>query len=237
MTVSAQEKLRERFVVGSTPVQVIPHGAEVVASHRRPTSSLRPTLLTWGLLGPGKGIEWALEAMGDLRDLDPVPNYVIAGRTHPKVLAREGERYRQGLVQKADDLGISDMVSFDNSYRDRLSLLTLIENADVVVLPYDSKDQATSGVLVEAIAAGRPVVATSFPHAKELLDSGAGLIVNPRDPLAIASAVREIISNPQLAEEMSREARRLSATLSWESVARQYLAMTNLLIQRLDVPA
>ena len=237
MTVSAQEKLRECFVVGSTPVQVIPHGAEVVASHRRPTSSLRPTLLTWGLLGPGKGIEWALEAMGGLRDLAPVPNYVIAGRTHPKVLAREGERYRQGLVQKADDLGISDMVSFDNSYRDRLSLLTLIENADVVVLPYDSKDQATSGVLVEAIAAGRPVVATSFPHAKELLDSGAGLIVNPRDPLAIASAVREIISNPQLAEEMSREARRLSATLSWESVARQYLAMTNLLIQRLDVPA
>ncbi|MGA2432398.1 MAG: glycosyltransferase [Acidimicrobiales bacterium] len=237
MTVSAQEKLRECFVVGSTPVQVIPHGAEVVASHRRPTSSLRPTLLTWGLLGPGKGIEWALEAMGDLRDLAPVPNYVIAGRTHPKVLAREGERYRQGLVQKADDLGISDMVSFDNSYRDRLSLLTLIENADVVVLPYDSKDQATSGVLVEAIAAGRPVVATSFPHAVELLDSGAGLIVNPKDPLAIASAVREIISNPQLAEEMSREARRLSATLSWESVARQYLAMTNLLIQRLDVPA
>jgi glycosyltransferase involved in cell wall biosynthesis len=55
--------------------------------------------------------------------------------------------------------------------------------------------------------------------------------------LAIASAVREIISNPQLADEMSREARRLSATLSWESVARQYLAMTNVLIQRLDVPA
>jgi glycosyltransferase involved in cell wall biosynthesis len=188
-------------------------------------------------LGPGKGIEWVIEAMVDLVDLLPTPRYVIAGRTHPKVLAREGERYREGLILKVDDLGLSQIVSFDNSYRDLLSLTTLIASADVVVLPYDSKDQATSGVLVDAIAAGRPVVATSFPHANELLGSGAGIIVNRKDAHAIASALREIISDPDLADRMAREARRLAEGLSWESVAKQYIAMNEVLFKRLDVPA
>jgi glycosyltransferase involved in cell wall biosynthesis len=129
------------------------------------------------------------------------------------------------------------MVSFDNSYRDLLSLTSLIESADVVVLPYDSKDQATSGVLVDAIAAGRPVVATSFPHAIELLGTGAGIVVNRKDPQAIGRALKEIITEPEVAERMAREARRLAVGLSWESVAQQYFAMNDLLFKRVDVPA
>jgi glycosyltransferase involved in cell wall biosynthesis len=201
------------------------------------TQSVRPTILSWGLLGPGKGIEWAIEALADLRDLEPKPLYIIAGRTHPKVLEREGEHYRQNLLQKVHDLGVSAMVLFDNSYRDQLSLTSLIESADVVVLPYDSKDQATSGVLVDAVAAGRPVVATNFPHAIELLGSGAGVIVNRKDPHAIADALRSIIANPHEAEAMAREARRLADGLSWASVADLYLAMSEMLIKRMDVPA
>jgi len=237
MTESAAAILRESFFVGSTPVRVIAHGANVVASPLPHATARAPLILTWGLLGPGKGIEWVIEAMVDLVDLLPTPRYVIAGRTHPKVLAREGERYREGLILKVDDLGLSQIVSFDNSYRDLLSLTTLIASADVVVLPYDSKDQATSGVLVDAIAAGRPVVATSFPHANELLGSGAGIIVNRKDAHAIASALREIISDPDLADRMAREARRLAEGLSWESVAKQYIAMNEVLFKRLDVPA
>jgi glycosyltransferase involved in cell wall biosynthesis len=237
MTESAERTLREVFIVGSTPVRRIPHGAAVVTIPRDRAVSLQPTVLTWGLLGPGKGIEWAIEAMAQLRDLTPTPHYVIAGRTHPKVLAREGEHYRQKLIQKVDDLGITHMVSFDNSYRDSLSLAALIDSADVVVLPYDSKDQATSGVLVDAIAAGLPVIATSFPHAAELLSSGAGVIVDRQDPFAIATALREIMTVPDVAERMAREARRVAAGLSWESVAGQYLAMNDFLLKRLDVPA
>jgi glycosyltransferase involved in cell wall biosynthesis len=197
----------------------------------------RPKILTWGLLGPGKGIEWVIESLVGLKRLDPVPLYVIAGRTHPKVLAREGESYRQSLIKMVEDLGVSHMVSFDNSYRDLLSLTSLIESADVVVLPYDSKDQATSGVLVDAIAAGRPVVATSFPHAIELLGTGAGIVVNRKDPQAIGRALKEIITEPEVAERMAREARRLAVGLSWESVAQQYFAMNDLLFKRVDVPA
>ena len=56
-----------------------------------------PLMLTWGLLGPGKGIEWVIEALPSLRDLEPGPHYLVVGETHPKVLERDGEAYRDGL--------------------------------------------------------------------------------------------------------------------------------------------
>ena len=119
-------------------------------------------LLTWGLIGPGKGIERVIEAMRTLRDLPFQPRYLVAGQTHPKVLATEGEAYRRERIEQAERYGISSSVVFDADYRDVASLTTLIQSSDVVVLPYDSRDQVTSGVLVDAIAAGRPVVANSI---------------------------------------------------------------------------
>ena len=237
MTKSAEQTLREVFEVGNTPISVIPHGATVVGSNGQRERNARPTILTWGLLGPGKGIEWVIDTMATLKDLVPTPLYIVAGRTHPKVLVREGESYRRKLMDQVVDIGVGDMVHFDNTYRDLLSLTSLIENADVVVLPYDSKDQATSGVLVDAIAAGRPVIATPFPHAIELLCSGAGIIVDHEDPSSLARALRDVLTNSTVSENMKREARRLSLGLSWESVAVQYLELNEFMLKRTDVSA
>ena len=100
-------------------------------------------------------------------------------------------------------------MAFDATYRDLAALTELIASADLVVLPYDSEDQVTSGVLVDVVAAGRPVVSTAFPHAVELLGSGAGMVVPQRDPEALAEAMRAVLTNPELAEAMAAEARRL----------------------------
>src|SRR4029453_16766587 len=94
---------------------------------------------------------------------------------------------------------VAASVTFDATYRDVRSLTRLIQDAAVVVLPYDSRDQVTSGVLVDAVAAGRPVVATAFPHAVELLSSGAGIVVPHGDPAALAAALRRILPPPALA--------------------------------------
>jgi glycosyltransferase involved in cell wall biosynthesis len=103
----------------------------------------------------------------------------------------------------------------------------------VVVLPYDSTEQVTSGVLVDAIAAGRPVVATAFPHAIELLASGAGLVVDHDDTDAMARALRRILLDPVLAARMEAEAHRLAPSLGWPVVAGHYLRAANrLLIER-----
>jgi polysaccharide biosynthesis protein PslF len=82
-------------------------------------------------------------------------------------------------------------------------------------------------VLVDAIAAGRPVIATAFPHAIELLGSGAGIVVPHRDPVAMADAIRSIVSpDGEMLASMSAEARRLAPSLSWSVVAEQYARLS-----------
>ena len=74
------------------------------------------------------------------------------------------------------------MVHFDDRYLTTSELHQLVQQADIVLLPYDSREQVTSGVLIEAVTAGKPVISTGFPHAVELLSGGAGLIVERQDP-------------------------------------------------------
>jgi glycosyltransferase involved in cell wall biosynthesis len=236
MTEAARFRLCERFDVDERKVTTIAHGAAVPRARVVPDPVGRPVMLTWGLIGPGKGIERVIEAMRTLHDLPMQPRYLVAGQTHPKVLAVQGESYRRDRMAQAERHGISSSVVFDADYRDVASLTTLIQSSKVVVLPYDSKDQVTSGVLVDAIAAGRPVVATAFPHAVELLSSGAGLVVDHDDPDAMALALRRILTRPELAASMAAEASRLAPTLGWSMIAGEYLQLADrLLTERMSL--
>jgi glycosyltransferase involved in cell wall biosynthesis len=234
MTNTARIRLLEGFTVDAGKIHVIPHGAATPvttssSAAERPTNS-GARLLTWGLLGPGKGIEWAIDAVADLTDIRPRPHYIVAGATHPKVLERDGEDYRRMLSTRAWRTGAAPHVTFDGEYRDLASLTALIASVDLVVLPYDSQDQVTSGVLVDAVAAGRPVVSTAFPHAVELLASGAGLVVPQRDPDALAEAIRTVVTDAHLADSMAAEARRLAPGLSWDAIAARYRAAADELV-------
>ncbi len=232
MSEAANERLCEGYDVDRGKVTTIPHGATIpTKASVRPSD--RPTLLTWGLLGPGKGVERVIDAMVALRDLPGRPRYLIAGQTHPKVLAADGEAYRVARIEQARRGGVADSVCFDAGYQTVASLNALAQSATAVVLPYDSTDQVTSGVLVDAIASGRPVIATAFPHAIELLATGAGIVVDHDDPDALVSALRRVVTDPQLAGSMADEARRLAPALAWSVVARAYLLMAQrLLAQR-----
>ncbi len=92
----------------------------------------------------------------------------------------------------------------------------------MVLLPYDSREQVTSGVLIEAVAAGKPVISTAFPHAVELLSGGAGLLVERQDPTAIAAALRRLLTEPGLEAAMTAEAERVAPDLRWPAVADRY---------------
>ncbi len=220
---TARDRLLHGYTVEADKVTIIPHGADQTSASTTGTQTAprrRPHLLTWGLLGPGKGIEWTVRALALLGDLSPSPMYTVAGRTHPKVVERHGEAYRAALHQLGAQLGVSADVRYDAVYRDRASLDGLIRSADVVVLPYDSHEQVTSGVLTEAVAAGIPVVATRFPHAVELLSHGPGLLVPHQNPKALAAAVRRILTEPGLAATLiGRTAR---PALTWAEVAHRY---------------
>ncbi|HZP49627.1 glycosyltransferase [Actinocrinis sp.] len=229
---TAAAVLEAGYLIGEGRLSVIPHGAPPLPK-RRPRSTgrdHRPTILTWGLIGPGKGIEWAIAALSHLRDLQPAARYLVAGQTHPKVLAVQGEAYRDSLRRQARAAGVLDLVEFDPTYREVGSLMNMVRQADVVLLPYESKDQVTSGVLIEAVAAQRPVVATEFPHARELLAGEAGLVVPHRDPRAMAHAIRRVLTEPGLAEAMTARCATLAPALTWSAVANSYRALAKTLL-------
>lgn len=223
---SAARILDQHYSVPITSVEVIGHGAQWRAQpvNHQPHREL----ITWGLLGPGKGIERSIRAVALLRDIDPPIRYRIVGRTHPAIAARHGFGYRRILKDLVDDLGVSEIVDFVDRYVSDDELFDFVRRSDVVVVPYDNHDQVSSGVITEAVGIGRPVVATRFPYSEELLGPGPGLVVD-HDPESLADAIRSLVEDQVSYRTAADAAARLSARLSWPSVAEQY----SLLIQGL----
>jgi glycosyltransferase involved in cell wall biosynthesis len=226
MTDMARRRLVENYQVDDSNVVVIPHGGALVPDRGRSRGPAAPLLMTWGLLGPGSGIERVVDALAELRDLDPAPNYLVVGQTHPRVLLEEGEAYRTRLVERAERKGVADLLTFRSAALDTASLQSLIALADVVVLPYDRQDESTSAVLIEAVTAGRPVVATAFAHAVELLGSGAGVIVDD-EPEALVAAIRRVLGQPAEAAAMIARGAEITPDLIWPAVAARYRALAD----------
>jgi polysaccharide biosynthesis protein PslF len=221
---AARDRLLEAHDIDPDLVHLIPHGASPNLSDSPALSGAggSPLVLTWGLIGPSKGIEVGIEAMALLGDLEPKPRYLVLGQTHPKVLQAKGEDYRASLLTLARELGVEDRVELDPIYNRKDEVLARVRGADIVLLPYRSHEQVVSGVLVEAIASSTPVVATGFPHARELLRSGAGVIVPHDDPVATAAAIRDICTDPERAARMIAAGRRAAPALFWDSVGEAY---------------
>ena len=221
MTEVAHQRLFGLYEVDESKIMTIPHGA-TIPPNAGLTSAQPPLLLTWGLLGPGKGIEWVLEAIALIKDEVPNFRYLVAGQTHPNIVRDSGEAYREMLQAKVQELGIGSIVQFDASYKPLGSLLDLIRSAACVVLPYESMDQITSGVLVDAIAASKPVIATQFSHAVELLSGGAGILVPPQNPEEMSRAIKRVLHHPEAVIKMAGRAAQLAPLHTWSTVARQY---------------
>jgi glycosyltransferase involved in cell wall biosynthesis len=236
MTNVARQRFIDLYDVDSSKVVVIPHGATLPASSGTPKDEPF-TFLTWGLLGPGKGIEWMIDAMAMVPELRNRIRYVVAGQTHPKILANDGDSYRDMLKRRSRLLGVDGLIEFDDSYRSLDSLLQLIGTASCVVLPYDSVDQITSGVLVDALAARRPVIATAFPHAVELLEDKAGLVVPHHDPVSLASAIRTLVTDKTKLSEMYEATADIARKHRWPAVAARYLEFGSQLVNTGSVVA
>ncbi len=229
MTQTGRRNLIHHYDVHPDRVQVIPHGAAEIGRGEPGAPVQDPsTVLTWGLLSEGKGIEWGIEAVAMLHERYPNLRYLIAGQTHPKVRLAEGERYRFALMAQARRLGVWDRVHLIDDYLTGDALARMIRSAAIVLLPYDSTDQVTSGVLTEAAVAGKPIIATRFPHALELLGpglgmgSGAGLLVGQKDPEGIARAIRQLLDDPALARSLALRTHAIGEEFLWSTVSMRY---------------
>lgn len=188
----------------------------------------RPRLLTWGLLRPGNGIEHAIRAIALLGDRRRDVRYLIAGPTHPAAFAADGDQYREWLTRTAWEAGVASSVRVDGVRREPEVLAKLVASASAVILPDDPSDEVVSSVLTASVAAGRPVIATAFPHAVELLGAGAGIVVPHGDAVALAGAIESILDDPSTLETMATQARQIAPPLAWSTADGQYRALREL---------
>lgn len=202
MSQRARELLIARYSAPPQVVEVIEHGApdrpfgrEDEFKARRGLSG-RTVLTTFGLLGPGKGIEKVIEALPAIRARHPNVLYRIVGATHPKLVARDGESYREGLKARAEQLGVSEAIEWDESFVETDELLDQLEACDIYLTPYPGLQQSTSGTLSYAVALGKAVVSTPYVHARELLSDGVGVLIEPGSADAIANAVCGLLDDP-----------------------------------------
>jgi glycosyltransferase involved in cell wall biosynthesis len=107
-----------------------------------------------------KGIETVIDAMPAIIRSCPNAVYVILGATHPNLVRAQGEAYRDSLLARARELGITDHVVFFNQFVDQATLLAFISMCDVYATPYLNEAQMTSGTLAYSFGLGKAVVST-----------------------------------------------------------------------------
>jgi len=176
---------------------------------------------TFGLVSPNKGLETAIAAVADVARDVPNLHYVIAGATHPEVVRRNGESYRQALGEFVEELGAGNRVHFLDYFLTNAELAALLGRSSAFLTPYRSRDQVSSGALAFALAAGCPVVSTAFFYAEDVLASGAGLLVEPGDAEAYTAALRRMLTEPGRLTRAAVAARAAGAKLLWPVVARR----------------
>lgn len=222
-------------VYGADPDRIvhIEHGTPdrpfVDTSELRETLGIgdRPILSTFGLLGPGKGLETAIRALPAIAAQYPDILYRIVGATHPNLVAAEGEAYRQSLQQLAASLGVTDNIAWDNRFLDTADLLEQIELCDIYLAPYPNLQQVTSGTLAYAVALGRAVVSTPFIHARELLADDVGILLPQVDSDAIAEAVLLLLAVPEERFAVQKRAYARGRRTSWGVIARAFGALVD----------
>ncbi len=185
----------------------------------------RKIVSTFGLIGPGKGLELGIEAIASLTRKYPEILYMILGRTHPMLVEYEGEKYRHMLENMVRKLGIADNVSFVNKYLSNEELGEYLYMTDIYLSPYPNKDQAVSGTMAFAMGCGRAIVSTPYSYAVETLAEGRGLISRKADPTELAGLMENILQNPKLKSDLQDKAWKLGKNWTWPSVGRQYTDM------------
>lgn len=227
MARAAQNILKE-YDVPNKKVNVVQHGCPdipfLASDSVKPSLGLkgRTILSTFGLINRGKGVEYAIQALPRLVEKYPNILYLIIGETHPEVRKIEGETYRMNLIKLVDQLGLKNHVRFHNRFLTKRELIRYLHATDIYITPYIGPNQISSGTLVYALGAGRPVVSTPYLHAKEVLSHGRGMFCEFKNPDSIAEEVKKLLEDDKLRRDIGKKAYRYSRSFVWRKVAQKY---------------
>ena len=222
--------LQAQYGVPAHKIEIIPHGipdcplVTPEVTKRIRGFAGRQVLLTFGLLSPNKGIEVMIDAMPAILKNRPDAVYVVLGATHPTLVRREGEVYRERLQERVRSLGVENHVVFLDQFVDLATLIDFISMCDVYVTPYLNEAQMTSGTLAYSFGLGKAVVSTPYWHARELLAEGRGVLVPFGDSQAIGTAISDLLSDDVRRNALRESAYEYSRSMTWQRTAERYIA-------------
>lgn len=231
MSEHAADFLRDMYQVPERKIALIHHGVlDVPFLDPDPCKSKlgaddKTVILTFGLLSPGKGIEFMIDALPDIVNSHPGVLYYVVGATHPHCKAESGEDYRLSLHHRAKELGVGDNIVFYDRFLERDELIEIIRAADIYVTPYLNEAQVVSGTLAYAVGAGKAVVSTPYWHAQEMLADGRGRLVPFRDSQALSQQINRLLEIPEERLKLRRAAYDYSRPMVMKEMGRHYLAL------------
>ena len=231
MAHKAKEILKNIYKIPDSMISIIPHGIPdipfVDPFFYKDKFGLedKRIILTFGLIGPSKGIEFMIEALPKIIEKHNNTIYIILGVTHPELLRTHGEEYRHFLQLKVRKLGLEDHVQFHNKFVDLETLTEYLIATDIYMTPYLSKEQITSGTLAYAVGAGNAVVSTSYLYAEELLANGRGRLVPFRDSESISKEINDLFSHERKRNTIRKKAYLHGRAMVWKEVAERYLRL------------
>lgn len=228
MTQRSAKLLTDLYEAPAELIHVIAHG--VPEFKQQPSALLkrkyqfegRDLISTFGLIGPGKGLELGIRAMAKVIPQHPQATYLILGQTHPMLKKYEGEKYRQMLESLVAELGLNRNIEFVNKYLSNEELGEYLYMSDIYLSPYPNKDQAVSGTMAFALGCGRAIVSTPYAYACEFLASGRGLLSRTTEPDELAELLCRILSEADLKLKLQENAMKLGKTWSWPSIGKKY---------------
>lgn len=225
MAKNASKLLRTVYEIPSNKIEVIHHGVPVklVASRQALKRQFgygdKQIISTFGLLSPGKGIEYGIEAISKISNQNSNILYLILGKTHPD---QGNEAYREKLEALVVKYHLEENVKFINKYLTKDEIITYLQMSDIYMTPYLSKDQAVSGTLAYAVGYGRAIISTPYLYAKEMLSEERGLLAEFENSDSLANCLNYILQNPDQKTMMEKNTIKLGKTMYWHIVAKHY---------------
>jgi glycosyltransferase involved in cell wall biosynthesis len=227
---SAQILMRD-YEILPQKITVIAHGTHLVPHLNKQLLKTkygfgtRPILTTFGLLSSGKSIETTLAALSAIVKNSPDVLFLVIGKTHPEVIKKEKEQYRESLEKKVVQASLENHVKFINTYLPLPMLLEYLQLTDIYIFSTNDPNQAVSGTFAYAMSCGCPIISTPIPHAIEVITGDNGIIFEFCNSKQLSKSVTSLLSDNDLRTNISTNTLQKSVSWAWENSAIKHVLL------------
>ena len=234
MSPTSKEVLKRFYSVKESKISMIRHGAPDPLNREQARQKLgidedQIVISTFGLIGPNKGLEYAIEAIAQVVDHHPKVHFYILGQTHPHLVTNNRDFYRDQLQALVSKLGLESHVHFINRFLEEEVICQWLASSDIYMTPYLGRYQSCSGPLTYAMRFGKSIVSTPYPYAQELLAEGRGIIVefDTLDQLSeqLTTKISQLVTDTNLRSTLETKAAAFGKSLRWQEIAEQHAAL------------